>query len=494
MEKKKVGFASGIGFVLAAAGSAVGLGNLWGFPYKTSQNGGAAFVLIYIACVLLIGFVTMLCEIHIGKRAQANPVSAYKKAHKNAGFIGLLSVLIPAFIICYYTVLGGWTTKYALNSFSGNAGIIGTFSVNTGEVILYSAIFMALCLVIIMAGVGDGIEKMSKVLMPVLFVILIGVVIYALSLGEGVAEGLSYYLKPDFSVITFKSVLAAMGQAFFSLSLGMGAMITYGSYTGKDINIVKSTGMICLFDSIVALLAGLAIFPAVAHFDPNMLGSTRGVGLMYIVLPQVFDSMGGVGAVVSFFFFAMVVIAALTSNMSLIEVATQFVLQKFHVARKKAALVVGLICFVVSIPIGISLGHVAILEESAPALFGLDWLTFFDEVTNTVLMPICALCACIAVGWIIKPKNAIEEMEADGTTVPGWLKSVFSVFVKFITPALILVVEIGGLKSEIESGNIAVVIFAYALIAICAAIYFACFRNSETGTNADEKLFVKVEE
>ena len=210
-----------------------------------------------------------------------------------------------------------------------------------------------------------------------------------------------------------------MGQAFFSLSLGMGIMITYGSYTGRGINIVESTAMICLFDTVVALLAGLAIFPAVAHFDPSLLDSSKGVALIFIILPQVFDSMGFAGKLVSFAFFVMVVIAAITSVMSLIEVATQFVIQKFKANRKASALIVSAICFLVSIPVGISLGHVAILEESSPTLFGLDWLTFFDEVTNTVLMPVCALFSCIAVGWIIKPDNAIAEIESEGTAIPG---------------------------------------------------------------------------
>ena len=425
MEKKKVGFASGIGFILAAAGSAVGLGNLWGFPYKTSQNGGAAFVLIYIACVLLIGFVTMLSEIYLGRRAQANPMTAYKMIHKNLGWCGLVAIVIPAFIICYYSVLGGWTTKYALNSFSGNAGIVGTFSVNTGEVILYTAIFLVLSMMIIMGGVKNGIEKASKVLMPVLFLILVAIAVYALTLGSGVREGLSFYLKPDFSGITFKSVLVAMGQAFYSLSLGMGIMITYGSYTGKEVNLVRSTAMICIFDTLVALIAGLAIFPSVAHFDPALLGSSKGVA--------------GV-------------------------------------------------CFVVSIPIGISLGHVAILEEASPALFGLDWLTFFDEVTNTVLMPVCALFSCIVVGWFITPRRAVAEIEAGGTPMSGWLKKVYAVMIRFVTPALILIVEIGGLQSEIAAGNTAVIVFAYALVALCVAAYFLFFRNTDTGTNADEKL------
>ena len=471
MEKKKVGFASGVGFILAAAGSAVGLGNLWGFPYKTSQNGGAAFVLIYIACVLLIGFVTMLSEIYLGRRAQANPMTAYKMIHKNLGWCGLVAIVIPAFIICYYSVLGGWTTKYALNSFSGNAGIVGTFSVNTGEVILYTAIFLVLSMMIIMGGVKDGIEKASKVLMPVLFLILVAIAVYALTLGSGVREGLRFYLKPDFSGITFKSVLVAMGQAFYSLSLGMGIMITYGSYTGKEVNLVRSTAMICIFDTLVALIAGLAIFPSVAHFDPAL-----------------FESMGGVGQVVSFAFFVMVDIAAITSVVSLIEVVTQFVIQKFHAHRKRAALIVAGVCFLVSIPIGISLGHVAILEESSPALFGLDWLTFFDEVTNTVLMPVCALFSCIVVGWFITPKRAVAEIEAGGTPMAGWLKKVYAVMIRVVTPALILIVEIGGLQSEIAAGNTAVIVFAYALVALCVVAYFLFFRNTDTGTNADEKL------
>ena len=487
MEKKKVGFASSIGFILAAAGSAVGLGNIWGFPYKTSQNGGAAFVLVYIACVIFIGFVTMLCEIYIGKRSAANPITSYKNVNKNVGWFGLVAIAIPAFIICYYSVLGGWTTKYALNSFSGNAGIIGSFSTNVGEVILYTSIFMILSVIIIIGGVEEGIEKMSKVLMPVLFIIIIGVACYSLTLGEGVAEGLQFYLKPDFSALNAKAILTAMGQAFFSLSLGMGAMITYGSYTGREINVVKSTAMICLFDTIVALLAGLAIFPAVAHFDPALLGSASGVGLMYIVLPQVFDSMGVAGQIVSFAFFAMVVIAAITSVMSLIEVATQFVLQKFKVDRKKAALTVAAVCFAVSIPVGISLGQVAIMENpNGPTLFGLDWLTFFDEVTNTVLMPVCALFAVLAVGWIITPANAIAEIEAMGTKFPAWLKGIFTVMVRFITPALIIIVEINGVIAKVKAGQTAVVVFAYGLVAVCAILYFAFLRNSNTGTNADE--------
>lgn len=488
MEKKKNGFASGIGFILAAAGSAVGLGNLWGFPYKTSQNGGAAFVLIYIACVLLIGFFTMISEIYIGKRAEANAVSAYKAVSPKVGWFGLVAVIIPAFIICYYSILGGWTLKFTVNSFIGNAGILPTFSVNTWEVILFTALFLLVSAGIIMGGVEKGIEKMSKILMPMLFLIILGIAIYSLTLGSGVSEGLAFFLKPDFSTLTPKAILTAMGQAFYSLSLGMGIMVSYGSYTGKEINLTKSCTMICIFDTLVALLAGLAIFPAVAHFNPELLGSSKGVALMFIILPEVFESLGAVGKIISFAFFLMVSIAAITSVVSLLEVVTQFILQKYKFNRKKSALIVMALCFLVSIPIGISLGHVAILEESSPAIFGLDGLTFFDSVTNTVLMPVCALFACIAVGWIIKPEKAIKEIEAGGTKLPGWLKKLFPVMIKFITPTLILIVEIGGVSSEISNGNYAVIIFALALVLIGFVVYNLFLKNSNTGTNQDENI------
>ena len=487
-KKKKVGFASSFGFIMSAAGSAVGLGNLWGFPYKTAKGGGAAFVIVYILCVIFLGFIAMLTEMHLGKRVHANPVTAYKSVDKKFGWVGVLAVLIPFFITCYYCVLGGWTVKYTVNSFAGNAGIVGTFSVDTVQVIVFTGIFILLSLLIISGGVEGGIEKLSKILMPTLFAILIGIVIYSLCLGEGVKEGLAFYLKPDFSALNFSTILLAMGQAFWSLSIGMGILVTYGSYCDEEINLVKSTGLICLFDTLVALLAGLAIFPAVAHFDTSMLDGSKGVALMYVILPEVFDSMGVIGKIVSFFFFAMVTIAALTSIISLYEVCTQFVIQKFHVGRKKSITVVSILCFLISIPIGISLGHVGILEEASPALFGLDWLTFFDEVTNTLAMPFCALMACIVVGWVLKPDTAIAEMRATGTEVSPLIESIYKVFVKFITPILILVVEFGGIKSEIEAGNIAVVISAIVLVLIAVAAYFMFFINGETGTNEDEKI------
>ncbi len=500
MEKKRNGFASGIGFILSAAGSAIGLGNLWAFPYKTSANGGAAFVLLYICSVLFLGLVTMIAEIYIGKRAHANPVTAFKKISPKLGWIGLIVIIVPAFIACYYSVLGGYTVKFALNSFVGNAGQFEIFAGNIGDAILCSAIFIVLAMVIIMGGVKDGIEKASKVLMPVLFVILLFIIVYSLSLGEGVSDGLAFYLKPDFSAVTWKTALAALGQAFYSLSLGMGIMITYGSYAGDEINLVKSTGMICLFDTLVALLGGLAIFPAVFHYSaingvPTSELGMGGLGLMFKTLPLVFENLGAFGQIVSFFFFAMVTVAAVTSVISLLEVATQFVIQKSHSNRKKATTYVAVICFLVSVPISISLGKV-LNGDTSFTLFGQDLLDLFDIITNTVLMPVCAFISCIGIGWIVGAKKIVKEIE-DGGTKFGVFGKIFAFMVKYITPALIAIVEIFGIFDLImpageagrtfDKNGLAIVLSAVGLLVVGIIIYFACFAKKETGTNEDEK-------
>ena len=494
--KKTGGFASGIGFVLAAAGAAIGVGNLWAFPYKTAENGGAAFLFLYIACVLFIGVVTMICEIFIGRRAQANPVSAYKKINKNFGWIGLIAVIVPFLITCYYSVLGGYTVKFTFGSFVGNTNSLTAFAGKEWQVILFTALFLVFALIIVMAGIKGGIEKMSKVLMPALFLLLVAVVIFVLCLGEGVADGLRYYLIPDFSKITWDSVLAAMGQAFYSLSLGMGAMIVYGSYTGKEINILKSTAMICVFDTIVAVLAGLAIFPAVFHFAalegvaPENL-KLNGLMLMFETLPKVFESIGYAGNIVEFFFFAMVVIAAVTSVISILEVSSQFLIQKFKIRRKLGSLIVAVFAFSVSIPVGVSVGN-SLNGEATMQLFGLDYLSFLDTVTNTVLMPICAFLSCVSVGWIIGPKKAIAELETEGNKF-GALKSTVAVMLRFIVPTLIAVVEIFGLidlifPSGVFSANgLWITVCSFALLGVAVAVYFLFLKNSETGCNADEK-------
>ena len=331
--------------------------------------------------------------------------------------------------------------------------------------------------------------------MPALFILLVAVVIFVLCLGEGVKDGLAYYLVPDFSKITFGSILAAMGQAFYSLSLGMGAMIVYGSYTGKEINIVKSTGMICIFDTFVALLAGLAIFPAVFHFsavegiDTNAL-SLNGIMLMFETLPKVFESIGFAGNVIEFFFFAMVIIAAITSVISIIEVASQFVIQKLKISRKIAAILIASITFVISISVGISLGYL-LNGVTKMTIFGLDWLSFLDTVTNTVFMPVCAFFSCVTVGWFIGAKTSIQELKADGHTF-GKLEGLVAIMMKFVAPVLIAVIEIFGLIDLIfptgtfSFNGLCIVLVSYALFGVLIAVYFLFLRNKETGSNQDE--------
>jgi NSS family neurotransmitter:Na+ symporter len=423
------------------------------------------------------------------------------------GWVGMLAIIIPTFIICYYSVLGGWTVRFAANSFqsidaASNAQSFGSFISNPYEPIFYTVIFIVLAAVVIMAGVKSGIEAASKVLMPALFIIVVLIAIYAICLGDGVKAGLNFYLNPDFSKLGFDGVLAAMGQAFYSLSLGMGIMIAYGSYTGKEIKLGKSTVMICAFDTLVALIAGLAIFSSIGHFNPLAFEegsgvSLGGVGLMYQTLPQVFASLGGFGQVVSFLFFIMVTIAALTSVISLLEVATQFVIQKFKVARKKATLVLAIICFAVSIPVTWSVGGAF---DGKITVFGFDMLTFFDEMTNTVLMPVGAMLSCLVLGWFIdkggfkkklNPFNTLRALEEDGLSL-GKFGKFFAIMVKYVTPLLILFLEIFGIKGKFAEYSVLGLDFIWVLgasillMGIGIAAYFAFFKNTETGCNADE--------
>ena len=510
--KERNGFASGIGFILAAAGSAVGLGNLWGFPYKTAKYGGAAFVLMYILCVLFIGIVAMIAEIYLGKRSQANTITSFKKVNNKMGWAGMLAIVIPTLIICYYSVLGGWTVRFTVNSFQSNETLanvnsFGSFISSPYSPVIFTFIFLLLSAIIIMGGVKEGIEKASKVLMPALFIIVVAIAIYSLCLGSGVAEGLNFYLNPDFSKLGFEGVLAAMGQAFYSLSLGMGIMIAYGSYTGKEIKIGKSAILICVFDTLVALIAGLAIFTSIGHFNPDAFKEGSGValqsvGLMYQTLPKVFASLGWFGKIVSFLFFAMVTIAALTSVISLLEVATQFVIQKFKIKRKVATLSLALFCFIVSILVGWSVGGAF---NGAITLFGFDILTFFDEITNTVSMPIGACLSCFAIGWLIEkgpikqrfnPMNTYRALKEDGLDL-GKTGKVFAVMVKYVTPVLILLLEVFGIIAKFgeyatQSLNFGWVLLGAALlITIGIAIYFIFFKNAYTGTNEYELLLDK---
>nr|WP_321499684.1 sodium-dependent transporter [uncultured Dethiosulfovibrio sp.] len=433
---------SKIGFILAAAGSAVGLGNIWKFPYVTGTNGGGAFVLIYVLMVACIGFSVMLAELVIGRRAQLNAVGSFEKIKGGAWpMVGWLGLACGFLILSYYGVVGGWTIKYILHSFTGlmeiagagNAGeAFGGFISNPVMVVIYQAIFMFATIWVVYRGVGEGIERYCKVLMPALFILMIILIGRSVTL-EGAGAGIEFYLKPDFSKVTAGTVLAALGQAFFSLSLGMGCMITYGSYLQKDISLPSAAAQVCFLDTLVALLAGLVVFPAVFAFgvEPG-----AGPGLTFITLPGIFAKMPG-GMIWSALFFLLLFVAALTSAISLLEVACSYFIDKGW-SRAKAAWTMGTLIFLLGIPSAISLG-------GGLKIGGKDFIDAAGFMTDQIMMPIGGLLICVFVGWVIKD-IAREELTNNGKLPLFAGFDAWVMFVKFVAPLSILYIFITGLK------------------------------------------------
>lgn len=502
MEKKN-SFSSGLGFILATAGGSVGLGNLWSFPYKTSQNGGAAFVFVYIISVIILGLALSVAEMYIGKRAKANNVTAFKKIHKNLGWLGLVAIVGALLITFYYTVIGGFTIKYTVFSFANNPIDLKGFSGNIWEVILYSGIFLLLAIIIISLGVKKGIENASKVLMPALIIILIGIVIYCLCLGDGVKEGLNFYLNPDFNALGTKGILRAMAQAFFSMSVGCGTLCAYGSYTGKGIKIGKCAMWVAIFDTGVALLAGLAIFPAIYHYkaQTGVDLNNNGIVLLFSSMPVIFSSLGIAGKFLSFFFFGMAAIAAITSLISLIEVAAQYFIQRFNIKRKKVCIFIALSIFIVSIPVGISLGF-SLNDKSIMNIGNLNLLEVFDQIVTTSLIPISAFLTALCVGWFMFPTSNKKELfdfrylgkkiQDDGL-LHGKINYVFAFLIKYIAPIIILGIFILGLIDSVfpgyhfELNGLLVELIAIGLIGVLIAIYFIFLKNKDTGDNEAEE-------
>lgn len=499
--KKKSGF-SGIGFILATAGGSVGLGNLWSFPYKTSQNGGAAFVIVYVISVIVLGLALAIGEVFIGRRSQANNVTAYKRVHKNLGWIGLIAIVSSLLIGFYYIVIGGFTVKYSLNSFADTATNLKSFAGNIPEVILFSGIFLLLAIVIISAGVKQGIEKASKILMPTLIVILVGIVIYCLCLGNGVLDGLNYYLNPDFKALGARGILSAMSQAFFSISIGVGALLAYGSYTDKDVNIGKSVIWIVFFDTLVALLAGLAIFPAIYHYqaETGQVLKISGIGLLFESMPLIFNTLGMGGKIISFLFFGMIAIAAITSLISLIEVPAQYLIQRFKMKRKKACLIFAVFSFIVSIPIGISLGF-SLNGSSMMVIGNRSLLEILDQIVTSVFIPVAAFFITLSIGWFMyKPSNKNElfsfkflshKLQEEGLNL-GKFNYFFAFMIKYIAPLLILGVDIVGLIDNVFPGwkfdlsGLIVELIGIAFVGILIAIYFLVVAKKDTGDNSFE--------
>ncbi len=439
--KIRSSFSGSLGFVLAAAGSAVGLGNLWRFPYLAAKYGGGIFLLVYIILAITFGFTLMITEIAIGRKTRLSPMEAFGSLNKKWDWLGKLATLVPVLILPYYCLIGGWVTKYAatmtVGKVSESAGddYFTGFISQTGEPIIWFLVFATITAVVIFLGVSKGIEKFSKILMPALFVLTVALTIYVLT-REGAGAGVAYYLKPDFSKLSIKTILAALGQLFFSMSLAMGIMVTYGSYVKAEDHIEKSTRRIEIFDTLIAFLAGLMIVPAVFAYsggDEAALG--KGPSLMFITLPKVFNEMK-FGSVVGAAFFLLVLFAALTSSVSVMEAIVAGIDDKFKIGRKKATV----ICYLYMIVIGVlcSLGFGVL---SNVTIFNLSILDFLDFVSNSVLMPIVGMMTCILVGFVLKPDLIISEVELNG---PFKMKKFYAVMVKWIAPICIFAILISS--------------------------------------------------
>ncbi len=434
-------FTGKIGFVLAAAGSAVGLGNIWRFPYLAAKYGGGIFLLVYILLAITFGFALMTAEIAIGRKTGLSAIGAYRALNKKYSFIGYIAAIIPAIILPYYSVIGGWVTKYLYAFASGGAGAAAGdsyftgFISQTGEPIFWFLAFIGITAIVVLCGVEKGIEKVSKVMMPILVVLSIVIAVYSVCM-PGALEGVKYYLLPDLSKFSATTVLAAMGQLFYSMSLAMGIMITYGSYMKKDVNLESSVSQIEIFDTGIAVLAGLMIIPAVFVFSggtPEALG--KGPSLMFVTLPKVFETMPA-GTVVGIAFFLLVLFAALTSSISLFETVVSIVCDKTKLSRKLSCLVV----FVFSVALGLlsSLGYGPLGNVT---IIGLQFLDFFDFISNSVLMPIVAFLTCIFVGYVIKPKTVIEEVELNSKFKK---RRLFEVIIKYVAPICIVLILVSS--------------------------------------------------
>lgn len=428
---------SNLGFVLAAAGSAIGLGNIWRFPYVAGENGGAAFVIIYLACIALICLPYLFAELIVGRHSNRNPVGAIKAIAPNTPWwvVGGMGVLTGVFILSYYGVIAGWVFGYVFKGFVGHDMAFGTFIATPHLVIPLFALFMLFTVFVVLGGVEKGIERASKILMPVLLVLMLVVIVRGLTL-PGAGAGLEFYLKPDFSKVNGGVVLAALGQAFFSLSLGMGAMITYGSYLPKTSNLRTAGGSVAIFDTGIALMAGFMIFPAVFATGADPAG---GPALVFVTLPQVFDAMPG-GQVIGLIFFLLLSVAALTSTVSLLEVVVSYVVDEQKWSRRKSVWTVAIITFLIGIPSALSQGAVPALGGEGFSVLGQsDFLSVMDFIWGNISLALGALLLCVFVGWVWGKQGAAGELR-QGSAIGDGSIDFWWVFIRFICPIVIFIV------------------------------------------------------
>ncbi len=447
MKSSRSNFTSRVGFILSAAGSAVGLGNIWRFPYLAAQYGGGTFLLCYIILAVTFGFALMTAEIALGRKTGLSAIGAFSALNQRYRFVGVLVTLVPVIIFPYYSVIGGWVIKYFFTFLTGGVSAAAEDNYFTGfisgvsEPIVWFLIFTAIAAAVVICGVEKGIEKVSKIMMPLLVVLIVGISLYVLTI-DGAIDGVKYYILPHMSDFSIKTLLSAMGQLFYSMSLAMGIMITYGSYMKKSTNLESSVRQIEIFDPGIAFFAGLMIVPAVFAFsggDPSALKA--GPGLMFITLPKVFASIK-LGGFLGTVFFVLVFFASITSAISLMETIVSILMDFFHWSRRKTSILVFLYSLLMGIPSSLGFGIWDFIQP-----LGMSILDAWDFISNSVLMPIVALLTCFFVGFVIKPQTIIEEACAEGASFKG--KHLFTVVIKWVAPIILVAILISSILNAL---------------------------------------------
>ena len=447
MKSSRSNFTSRVGFILSAAGSAVGLGNIWRFPYLAAQYGGGTFLLCYIILAVTFGFALMTAEIALGRKTGLSAIGAFSALNQRYRFVGVLVTLVPVIIFPYYSVIGGWVIKYFFTFLTGGVSAAAEDKYFTGfisgvsEPIVWFLIFTAIAAAVVICGVEKGIEKVSKIMMPLLVVLIVGISLYVLTI-DGAIDGVKYYILPHMSDFSIKTLLSAMGQLFYSMSLAMGIMITYGSYMKKSTNLESSVRQIEIFDTGIAFFAGLMIVPAVFAFsggDPSALKA--GPGLMFITLPKVFASIK-LGGFLGTVFFVLVFFASITSAISLMETIVSILMDFFHWSRRKTSILVFLYSLLMGIPSSLGFGIWDFIQP-----LGMSILDAWDFISNSVLMPIVALLTCFFVGFVIKPQTIIEEACAEGASFKG--KHLFTVVIKWVAPIILVAILISSILNAL---------------------------------------------
>ena len=439
--EKRDSFASSFGVLVAMAGSAVGLGNLWRFPYLVGTNGGAAFIIIYLAIVFVLALPIMYAEFVLGRRAQSNVYGAFKKLAPGSkwGIVGVLAIVCCILIVSFYSVVGGWTIDYLVKAVmgefsSGKTGFDGMFAQTVSSnyrPLVFMLLFVGTSAGVLLAGVKDGIEKYSKVLMPLLFLMVIVIAVRSVTL-PGAGEGLDFLFKPDFSKVTANTFLDALGQAFFSLSVGFGIIFTYASYVNKGENLIKMSAQTATADTLFAIIAGIAIMPAVFAFG---IEPGQGPGLVFVTLPYVFAQLP-LGSVLAAIFFFVLYVAALTSAISLLEVAVAYVIEEMKISRKASVLLVSAIVVVLGTLCSLSQGVLGDVK-----IFGNNFFDLFDKTTANFMIPIGALLIVLFAGWRMKKADFMDEITSGGKVkIKGWYLKVIEMSVKYLAPVVIALI------------------------------------------------------